>query len=497
MNGGLGMIDVFIAFDVEDPIHPESDDAVMRLARDLADVGAPGCFFLVGEKARLFRERGRRDVIEALSEHEIDYHGNYWFEFPELAMVYGERLSWDEGVQKALSIELPGLHQVAEITGQFPTAWVQHQGNTSPQTAYALRQAGLKCWNGGFGGTSEPLWVMDIFAVPRAGHAISIQGRWGGFQFDPLHPDRTPPACNPDEEFDAFQRDFEARVAKNPTHIVCLGHPTCWVMAEWWGWYDWGGVFRQRPGEAPYPRGRRFERVPLRSPEDSEAHFQWTKRVARWLASRGDVRVTTFGQVAQEQGSSRGGWLSRADLGRVAAHLGEQLDWMEVEGRTLSAADALYVLAHATTFLLENHRIPDEVQVMRVLGPVEPVLRPSGAITLKRPNLFVAARDTYHHILNTGRLPGAIKAHHLEMGPAELARALASVWQRLEETGELPEQVDVPEGPALPAAVERPFFRQPRVNSTNAPAGFRTERIPELVRLQSWSYRPADRSVRG
>lgn len=28
------MIDMFIGFDVEDPIHPESDDAVMRLARD-------------------------------------------------------------------------------------------------------------------------------------------------------------------------------------------------------------------------------------------------------------------------------------------------------------------------------------------------------------------------------------------------------------------------------------------------------------------------------
>jgi len=487
------MIDVFIAFDVEDPVHPESDDAVMRLARDLADVGAPGCFFLVGEKARLFRERGRRDVIEALSAHEIDYHGNYWFEFPELAMVYGERLAWDEGVQKALSVELQGLHQVAEIMGQFPTAWVQHQGNTSPQTAYALRQAGVRYWNGGFGGASEPLWVMDIFAVPRAGHGLSIQGRWGGFQFDPLNPGRTPPVCNPDGEFEAFQRDFEAMAARNPTHVVCLGHPTCWVAAEWWGWYDWGGVFRQRPGEAPYPRGRRFERVPLRSPEDSEAHFQWTKRAARWLVSRRDVRVTTFGQVAREQGESHGQWLSRADLKAVAASLSEKLDCVKVREVALSAADALYVLAHAATFLLENHRVPDAVQVMRVLGPVEPVFRPAGAVTLKRQNLLVAARDTYHQILNTGRLPAAIKAHHVEMGPAELARALGIAWTRLEETGALPEQVETPEGPGLPAAAEGPFFRQPRVNSTNAPPGFRTERIPELVRLQSWSCRPARR----
>lgn len=487
------MIDVFIGFDVEDPIHPESDDAVMRLARDLADVGAPGCFFMVGEKARVLRERGRRDVIEALAEHEIDYHGNYWFEYPELAMVYGERLSWDDGVRKALDIELPGVHQVAEIMGQFPTAWVQHQGNTSPQTAYALRQAGVRCWNGGFGGASEPLWVMDIFAVPRAGHAISIQGRWGGFQFDPLDPDRTPPACNPDGEFEAFQKDFEAMLAKGASHVVCLGHPTCWAVAEWWGWYDWGGVFRQRPAEAPYPRGRRWERVPVRSREDSEAHFAWTKRAAKWLASRRDVRVTTFGQVAKEQEQARGFWLSREDLRTVAAGLAGDLDAVRVGNRALSAADALYALAHAATFVLEQHRVPDQVQAMRVLGPVETVFRPSGAVSMKRQNLLVAARDTYHHILNTGRLPGAIKAHHVEMGPGELARGLASAWLSLEESGRLPEQVEVPEGPGLPGIVEGTFFRQPRVGSTNAPPGFRTERIPEMVRLQSWSHRPAIR----
>ncbi|MSS72837.1 MAG: hypothetical protein EXS64_15285 [Candidatus Latescibacteria bacterium] len=485
------MIDVFIAFDVEDPVNPESDDAVMRLARDLADVGVPGCFFLVGEKARVLRERGRRDVIEALAEHEIDYHGNYWFEFPELAMVYGERLSWDEGVQKALSIELQGLNQVAEITGQFPTAWVQHQGNTSPQTAYALRQAGVKCWNGGFGGASAPLWVMDIFAVPRAGHAVSIQGRWGGFHADPAQPDRRPPACDPDEEFEVFQGDFEKMIARGVTHVVCLGHPTCWVTAEWWGWYDWGGVFRQRPGEAPYPRGRQFERAPLRSPQDSEAHFAWTKRAARWMASRKDVRVTTFGQVAREQGNAHGQWLSRADLRGVAGRLAERLDWVEAGEVTLSAADALYVLSHAATFLLEHHRIPDAVQVMRVLGPTEPVFRPSGGVALKRQNLLVAARDTYHQILNTGRLPGAIKGHHVEMGPAELARALGIAWGRMEETGAFPEQVEVPEGPGLPAIVEGLFFRQPRVNSTNAPPGFRNERLPEFVQWQSWSYRPS------
>lgn len=487
------MVDVYLAFDVEDPIHPEADDATMRLARDLSDVGVPGCFFMVAEKARLLRERGRRDVLKALSQHEIDYHGNYWFEFPELAMVYGERLCWDDAVQKALSVELPGLHDVAEITGQFPTAWVQHQGNTSPQTAYALRRAGVKVWNGGFGGGGDPLWVMDIFTVSRASHSISLQGRWGHFQFDPLEPGRTPPGTNPDEEFAAFQRDFEALLSRNPSHIVCLGHPTCWVMAEWWGWYDWSEVFRQRLAEAPYPRGWHFERVVKRSNSDSETHFQWTKRVAQWLASRGDVRVTTFGQVAKEHEEAYGAWLWQEEIAQVAAHLAQRLDPVCVGSVVLSAADALFLLAHAATFILEQRRLPDVLQVMRVLGPVEPVLRPAGRLVLKRQDLFVAARETYHHVLNTGRLPHAIKAHSVEMGPAELARALGLAGQALAETGQIPDRIEVPEVSPLPDAAENPFFRSPRVSSTNAPPGFRAQRIPELARLQSWSYRPARR----
>src|SRR5262245_51375731 len=94
---------VFLCFDTEDPINPEADDALLQLARLYHDAGLPACFFMVGEKARVLRERGRKEVIEALRGHEIDYHGNYWFEYPEPALVYGNRDPWDVAVQKALA----------------------------------------------------------------------------------------------------------------------------------------------------------------------------------------------------------------------------------------------------------------------------------------------------------------------------------------------------------------------------------------------------------
>lgn len=37
---------VFIGFDVEDPINPESDDVLLRLAHTFDKAGLPACFFM-------------------------------------------------------------------------------------------------------------------------------------------------------------------------------------------------------------------------------------------------------------------------------------------------------------------------------------------------------------------------------------------------------------------------------------------------------------------
>ena len=43
----------------------------------MTEEGVTGTFFVIGEKARMMEKRGRRDVIEAMSEHDIGSHTNY------------------------------------------------------------------------------------------------------------------------------------------------------------------------------------------------------------------------------------------------------------------------------------------------------------------------------------------------------------------------------------------------------------------------------------
>lgn len=484
---------VFIAFDTEDPINPESDDALLRLAQTYDKAGVPACFFMVGEKARILRERGRKDVLDALRKHEIDYHGNHWFEYPEPALVYGNRDPWDIAVRKGLECEAPGIQDVAEITGQFPVATCQHQNNHSPATTHAMRLSGIQVWNGGLGAKMDGLgWILGMFTVGRHSHAVSGQGSWGSFQFDPDRPGRQPRKMDPKAELKAFQKRFDSQLEQHSGHIVVLGHPTCWAMAEWWGWYDWSTAFRhvQFDGAAgPYPQGRRWERGIARSPADVDAHFEWTLAAARWLARRNDIQVTTLAQCHADHADPPGQWLTAAQVRAVARRLAKDFDFVRIGKTTLSAADALYVLAqYADAMLRERHR-PEAVQIRRTIGPVEQVFIPKTGVAFKRQDLLFGARQIVNHINATGRAPHAIRSHGIDSGPGELLIALA----RAIAADRLPDTITVEPTPGVPVCAAMDCFAKATAGSGNAPAGYRPDQIHLQGWLQSWSYRPAVR----
>ncbi|MDA0745656.1 MAG: hypothetical protein O2954_04010 [bacterium] len=484
---------IFLCFDTEDPIHPEADDALLRLANLYRKTGLPACFFMVGEKARILRQRGRKDILDALRPHEIEYHGNHWFEYPEPALVYGNRDPWDEAVEKALAYETLGLNDIAEITGQFPVATCQHQNNHSPATTHALHQAGIKVWNGGLGAKLNGMgWIMGLFVVGRHSRSISSQGSWGGFQFDPERPNRRPSKMNPDAELKRFQERFDAQLEQNPSHVVILGHPTCWALADWWGWYEWSLPFRhaQTNGAAgPYPHGRNWERGILRSAADTDAHFEWTEAAAKWMARRNDIHITTFANVYTEHADPAGLWLTGNQIRSAAKWALKRFDHLKVGKTTLSAADLLYVLAQYVEFLMQEHRRPDHLQIRRTLGPVEAVYTPTRPVTFKRADLLLGARQLVHYVNAHGRLPHAVRCHAVDTGPGELLLALAQAIA----AERLPDTITVEPTSGVPECASMDCFTQPTAGSTHAPPGYTPDQIALQSRLQSWSYRPAIR----
>ncbi len=70
-------VNVILWFDTEDYLLPADDDACKQLAEMLTQRDIRATFKVVGEKGRVFEQRGRRDVIEALQKHVIGYHANF------------------------------------------------------------------------------------------------------------------------------------------------------------------------------------------------------------------------------------------------------------------------------------------------------------------------------------------------------------------------------------------------------------------------------------
>ena len=479
------MIDVFLSYDVEDPIHPVADDALLRLCRLMSEVGVPGNLFVVGEKARVLRERSRRDVLAAMAEHEVCYHGNYWFEFPECAMVYGERLGWDEAVDYATRIELDGLHDVAEITGAWPVAWVQHQNNCNAMMPHIMRRLGVKVWNGGFAGGPLTGWFEDSCVVTRSAHTMSLQGQWTAGDQDPLNPVSPPRAMDPEAEFDAFCRRFD-EIAEKHGVVVPLGHPTCWAISEWWGWYEWGQLTHQ-PAPYRYPRGRVFRQIPPRCEADVESHFAFTEQVFRWLAGRRDVRCTTYGEYSARHAEPGLQWLTLDQVDQLAAALADGPTHTKLGTTTLSAADALGVFAHLFSVIARQGSVPTEVALQRLLGPVEEP-HPAQPTKAVRASLFALAGELYDHCVTHRRIPGMLRAR-TDFGPASALLCLAGAWREFRRSGAWPEMVEVEPQDDLPAAASLDFFRHPVASSSHAPAGYQTTIMAERARWQSWSYR--------
>ena len=475
------MTDVVFVFDVEDVVHPESDDAALQLCRIFTEEEVPVSLFIAGEKARALRRRGRFDVIEAMRPHEICFHGNYWGDFPEPALHYGTDLSWDDAVSYALSVELPGLHDVADITGQFPVAWCCHQEQQCPPLYYAYKLAGVRCWGDGMRG-----WIMDWPSWPRSGCTLSSQGTCF-HRVDPTKLDQLKPPCDPQADLRAVQERFEA-MAQTRDFIVFAGHPVCWVTAEW-ALAEQAVLFRNgSPG--PYPRPGHFRKMQPRSPEDQANAFEFVRRTLRWLKTLPGVNLTNYASLCDRNEEAPVRWLTWEQTVTLARAVRASFNYVAASDTSFSCADIAGLLCFALQYCWEYGKWPDRLPVQRLLGPTEQPLHHSAPLTISREDLFAGALASYEIMTDQRRLKGQLRASFTDLGPAELLHAAAEFIIQSADTGNLPLAVTIPPVPMLPSCVDEPAIAERRFGSTSRRAGLDFTHLFDLMKWQSWSYRP-------
>src|SRR4051812_27829448 len=151
---------VVLWFDTEDYIEPAADDAALRIATDLTNMGVRATFKIVGEKARTLESRGRVDVIRALSKHSIGYHANYHSVQPVPA-VYLRTMGFREGAAEFERREGSGVADLRRIFGVTPICYGQPGSSWGPQSNRALRHLGIPVYldeGSQVGLNNQPAW---------------------------------------------------------------------------------------------------------------------------------------------------------------------------------------------------------------------------------------------------------------------------------------------------------------------------------------------------
>jgi hypothetical protein len=441
-----GPVYVVLWFDTEDYIEPASDDAALRIADDLSAEGVHATFKVVGEKARVLEQRGRRDVIQALSRHAIGYHSNWHSVHPTTA-EYLVRLGYLEGADEFERREASGVADVKRIFGKPPVCYGQPGNSWAPQTNLALRRLGIPVYldeGQQVGLDEQPFWYGGMLYVFQMGrNQFRAQLNVGA------------------EDPAAYRRFDEtaARLAQQGGGVISIYyHPNEFVTTEFWD-----GVNFAHGANPPRDAWVKPHR---RTAEDSERCYGVLRHFVHHMKMQPGVRFVT----AQELPDLFAPPLAQSvDRHEAATHLSQHIVFAPIHGEMLSPADMLLALL--------------DVKPQIVDGPTAHGITTYSKPTIPAPAFRIAVSDAADFIRRFHRLPNEVFIGAETLSLADFAATLAG---SIDATTEVKLQRGNIEFERFFASDGRKPF-----NWIIHPEGFDGTPLLDLARLQGWTLKPA------
>ncbi len=461
---------VVVTFDTEDYITPESeriDDIPKWLAETMTEEGVTGTFFVIGEKARWLEKRGRGDVIAAMARHDIGSHTNFGSIHPTVTEEL-EKAGWDGGVRLMADQESAGLRELERIFGVPVTTLARHGGSYGPQLVAALGRLGA-----GYQGSPASLPGHDVVWFCNS---LNFSAQYAGFDDAYYRDDLFEPV------FDKLKAELPDMIAKSQVLALFAGHPTKIRAEEFWDLNFYDG--KNTPPEA--------WRIPRLRPQETMATAQKNfRRMMRWLKGRDDIEITTYRELMKIY-SRQKEQITRDELRKFARKTIELKAF--VPSDDLSPAEAFAGLARAIAGYRKNGTLPEGLEVIHPLGPMEmPPTRPEIA-RLKIEDVYGLARQAGEFITSNGALPATLQLGNARIGTGSLFALFSAVYLDL-DSGKLRPEYEVP------AFEPYPQTNEPKIIAEIE--GYKTwpvhkpdldmSPIVELTRLQLWTLKPARR----
>jgi hypothetical protein len=465
---------VTLWFDTEDYILPQSDDAAKRLAEMLTRLGVKATFKVVGEKARVLEQRGRRDVIAALKKHEIGYHANTHSGQPTIA-VYLQHTGWEEGAAEFYRRESPGVRDIERIFGVTPTCYGQPGAAWASQTYPALKKMGIGMYldeGNHVGLDDQPFYYGGMLNVFKMRSTVARMELKGGESLA--------------EGKAKFLVAYEMLRARGGGTISIYYHPCEWVHEEFWD----GVNFRR--GANP-PRSQ-WKLPPVRPAAETETAFRDFEAYVKFVQSRPGVRYVTardLMKLYEDRAMTRG--FSADQLVAIARSVQGGIGFQQLDGVALSAADVFSLLTEAMAQYLDTNQFPAAVKPASLYGPARPFqasARTEHATRFSREAFAAAVRDVAAFCRAQQRIPDEIWIGAESISPADYLATLANLLLAMRTTAQPVPDVPLRQGRLMTEqSVAEDSLRL--WGWVIFPEGFHAPKIMELARLQAWTLKPA------
>lgn len=471
---------VALWFDTEDYILPQDDDAAKRVAELLTSLGVRGTFKVVGEKARVLEQRGRRDVIAALKKHDIGYHSNTHSQQPTVA-VYLQNAGWEDGQAEFFRREEQGARDVERIFGVRPSAYGQPGSAWAPQTYPALRKLGIRVYldeADHVGIDDQPFYYGGMLNVFRMRSNLVRMALSGGNALD--------------EGKTAFRKVYDKLRAHGGGTISIYYHPNEWIQTEFWDAVNF------RRGANP-PRSE-WKQPGVRPREETERAFADFEQFVRFMKAQDGVRFVTatdLSAIYADRALTR--TFTRDDLLQLARAARDEITFRTLGDDAVSAADMFALLTDAGAAIGRGEQVPSASRLLALDGPARPFVPAMGTIggpertesqSFPWPAFAGAVRDTSAYCHQFGRIPSEVWVGAESLSPADYLATLAGAIDQTIAAGKPPASVQRLSG----------RFTSDRYVAQDSPAlwdwiifpeGFHAPHLMELARLQAWTLKPA------
>ncbi len=462
---------VYIWFDIEDYVTPESDDLPLKAFSILEKHGVPVTCKLVAEKVRALKEHGRTDVISAIARQDVGYHLDKHSRHPTV-YEYFRDADLLAGAEEFYRQETDGL-ELVERTFSTKASCFGHPGTAwSPHYYPAMRKMGI------------PLY-LDETAILNLGGApywycgvLNLNGANQNFIFF----DYTFGDPSGIEMVKRKFSDIHSRLRGKGGTVSVMFHLHTAINTKFWDEVNFGDGRNTEKGD--------YKRPPVQPTEVTERAWRDFDEFVGHMGSFDDVSfitakdaVTMYPRPMMAVTTDRVGEL----LGRISpgvTHVPYGDDY-------LSASEVLYFVASSLAAYHRTGGLPRSVTLKEPYGPMESKSSTmSGTISTK--DLLEASERVLAEMEARQVIPSAIALRDgVSLSPADFLLTGGELLREIISGTGAPDRTQAVEGRLAESdRVDAEAFAK-ACKWVVLPTGFEAPKILEQVRLQTWTLRPA------